>query len=149
MIYVEDVRVERRWAQFCTEAADCGIYSLLCIPLWVNDQTLGTLTLYAGQPAAFSDQDVRLIQLFSTLAALALAEAQRTGQLREAITNRDMIGRAIGILMERYHIDDRAAFAVLARTSQHANIKVAVVARHLAETGQLLGTADGPGGELP
>ena len=50
-----------------------------------------------------------------------------------------MIGQAKGILMERYRISGDAAFATLARASQAANVKLAEVARHLTETGELLG----------
>jgi AmiR/NasT family two-component response regulator len=49
--------------------------------------------------------------MLATLAALALAEAQRTDQLRTAISNRDLIGQAKGILMERYKINADAAFS--------------------------------------
>ena len=50
-----------------------------------------------------------------------------------------MIGQAKGILMERYRISGDAAFATLARASQATNVKLAEVARHLSETGELLG----------
>ena len=50
-----------------------------------------------------------------------------------------MIGQAKGILMERYRISGDAAFATLARASQAVNVKLAEVAQHLTETGELLG----------
>ena len=80
---------------------------MLCAPLWISERTLGALTLYAAQPAAFSAHDERIIELFATLAALALAEAQRTDHLRAALINRDVIGQAKGIIMERYKINAR------------------------------------------
>src|SRR5205807_3854883 len=127
-----------RWRQFPAEAQACDVRSRLCAPLWVNDRSMGTLTLYSRQPAAFSERDTQLMELFAALAALALAEAQRAEQLREAIVSRDLIGQAKGILMERYQVDAGAAFAVLTRTSQATNVKVAAVARRLVETGELL-----------
>ena len=105
------------------------------------------LTLYAQQPAVFSLEDTKLIELFAALAALALAEAQRTEQLREAIASRDLIGQAKGILMERYQVGGDAAFAVLVRTSPSLNRKVTDVARHLAETGELPGLLEGSDGD--
>jgi len=144
LIRVADTKTESRWPQFLAEAQACDVRSLLCAPLWVSDQRLGALTLYSQQPDVFSEQDRKLIELFAALAALALAEAQRTEQLREAIASRDLIGQAKGILMERYHVDSDAAFAVLGRTSQDLNLKLTVVARHLAATGELLGTQEGP-----
>jgi GAF domain-containing protein len=138
-IQVTDTSDDIRWPQFCATARASGVHSLLCMPLWINERNLGALTLYSSKTEAFSLGDTRLISLFATLAALALHEAQRTDQLREAITRRDMIGQAKGILMERYRISGDAAFATLAQASQAVNVKLAEVARHLAETGELLG----------
>jgi AmiR/NasT family two-component response regulator len=86
-------------------------------------------------------RDVRLIELFAALAAMALAEAQRAEQLREAIASRDVIGQANGILMERFRMDGEAAFGTLVRVSQDRNQKLTAVARELAETGKLPGPA--------
>jgi GAF domain-containing protein len=140
LVQVTDTGDEIRWPQFCATAQGCGVGSLLCTPLWVNERNLGALTLYSTEAGAFSPGDTRLISLFGTLAALALAEAQRTDQLREAISSRDVIGQAKGILMERHRINSDAAFAALSRASQTVNLKLTEVARHLAETGELLGT---------
>jgi GAF domain-containing protein len=139
LVEITDTSDEPRWPDFAVAAQSCGVGSLLCLPLWVDERSLGALSLYSGQNAAFSAVDTQLVSLFATLAALALHEAQRTGQLREAIGNRDVIGQAKGILMERYRLSSDAAFAALSRASQTANVKLAEVARHLAETGELLG----------
>jgi hypothetical protein len=95
------------------------------------------LSLYAAQSAAFSEHDERIIELFATLAALALAEAQRTDQLRAALINRDVIGQAKGIIMERYKISSEAAFGTLTRISQARNRKLHEVACQVVETGEL------------
>jgi AmiR/NasT family two-component response regulator len=49
--------------------------------------------------------------------------------------NRDVIGQAKGILMERFKITSDQAFAVLAKVSQDTNRKVSAVAEDLARTG--------------
>lgn len=137
MIVVSDTGDDTRWPEFSAEAQAREVRSLLCAPLWASDRCMGSLTLYSQRPAAFSQQDVQLIELFAALAALALAEAQRTSQLREAITTRDLIGQAKGILMERYKISADTAFSTLNRTSQTLNVKLAAIARHLTQTGEL------------
>lgn len=150
VVRIEDTCHDVRWPQFCAAAQEYGVRSLLCVPLWVDERCLGTLSLYGGQPAAFTSHDERITTLFATLAALALAEAQRTGQLRAALDNRDFIGQAKGILMHRDGITAEAAFACLARTSQHTNTKLVDVARHLAETGELASVPDaGLTGSMP
>ena len=139
LVQVTDTSDDIRWPQFCITAQACDVRSLLCMPLWINERNLGALTLYSSQTEAFSPGDTRLISLFATLAALALHGVQQTDQLRESISRRDMIGQAKGILMERYRISGDAAFATLARASQATNVKLGEVARHLTETGELLG----------
>jgi ANTAR domain len=75
----------------------------------------------------------RVTTLLATFAALALAEAQRADQMQDALGNRDVIGQAKGILMERHGVTADAAFGVLSRISQAENIKLAEIARRLVE----------------
>ena len=142
LICVNDLQRDPRWPEFSAEARACGVSSMLCAPLWVNERTLGTLSLYAPQSAAFGEHDKRIIELFATLAALALAEAQRTDHLRAALLNRDVIGQAKGILMARFDIDADAAFSTLKRVSQDQNKKLREIARQVAETRELPDTAE-------
>lgn len=139
VIRIDDTRSDPRWPGLMAEARKHGVLSMLCIPLWVDERCLGTLSLYAGDPAAFTALDERITTLFATLAALTLADAQRAGQMRAAVVNRDLIGQAKGILMERHRITADAAFALLAGASQRRNIKLTEVAADLVETGELSG----------
>jgi hypothetical protein len=62
----------------------------------------------------------------------ALAEAYcEIEQLRTALESNRIIATAIGILIERHHLDREAAFAFLAHDSSHRNIKLHVVAEEL------------------
>jgi AmiR/NasT family two-component response regulator len=77
------------------------------------------------------------------MARLALTErrepnhqAATRAQPRDALTMRDVIGQAQGILMERDRITARQAFDVLRRASQHLNIKLRDVAEALVDTGE-------------
>lgn len=63
--------------------------------------------------------------------------AERIRQLKAALESRGVIGRAQGILMERYGIDDDAAIAILKRTSSTMNVKLRDVAAMLVETRKL------------
>ena len=139
---IEDTGEDDRWPDFCAEAARLEVRSMLCVPLWIDERGLGALSLYADQTAAFSDPHERVAVLLATFAALALAEAQRADQLHDALGNRDVIGQAKGILMERHRVSADAAFSVLSRVSQAQNLKLAEIARRLVETGEL---PDGPG----
>jgi GAF domain-containing protein len=76
---------------------------MLCVPMWVDEQQLGSVSLYATAASGFTASDELLAQPFATQAALVLADASRTEQLRRAMATRDSIGQAKGILMERPH----------------------------------------------
>ena len=136
-IRVDDMTTETRWPEYVERALILGVASMLCVPLYVDDQQLGSVSLYATDLAAFSLADEYVARLFATQAALALAEAHRAGQLRHALSNRDVIGQAKGILMERHRITADEAFRMLSAASQQSNRKLADVARALAETGIL------------
>ena len=66
-------------------------------------------------------------------ASVALIGAAGITQLRDALTSRDIIGQAKGILMYRDNLTGEAAFQLLRKTSQDANIKLVEVARWIIE----------------
>lgn len=140
-IEIADTTTDERWPEFVREARGLGVASMLCIPLWVDERKLGSLSLYAGRTGVFDDTSRNVTTLFATHAALALADAQRTDQLRRVVANRDVIGQAKGILMVTRRITADEAFDVLRVTSQHLNRKLVDVAEFVAATGAL------PGGE--
>ncbi|MCW2525965.1 MAG: response regulator with putative antiterminator output domain [Pseudonocardiales bacterium] len=140
-IVIDNTTIDSRWPRFNERAVELGLSSVLCVPLWVDRSKLGTLSLYSQEPDAFSAHHRRLAELYAAHAAIALADAQRTAQLHQALRNRDVIGQAKGILIERNKITPDAAFTCLALASQHTNMKLIAVAQHLVETGELLDSA--------
>lgn len=138
IVVVADLHRDGRWPTLQQAAAELGVISMVCLPLRIEERTTGALSLYSGRRAVFDDVELEFVNLFATMAALALAEAQRASQLRTAMTSRDVLGQAKGILMERLRIDADEAFRRLSEASQVTNTKVATVAEHLVRTGELL-----------
>lgn len=134
-VRVEDMRTEDRWPRFAAEAVGLGVLSSLSFQLFVEGDNLGAMNLYARSPHAFGEESEDVGLALAAHAAVALAGAQREDNLRRAVDNRDLIGQAKGILMERYKITGEQAFQVLARASQQANRKVVDVAEELTRTG--------------
>jgi GAF domain-containing protein len=134
---VEDMTTETRWPEYVKLALSLGVAAMLCVPMEADGKTLGSVSLYGLRPRCFTAPDERLAGLLATHAALVLADARRAEQLRAAMTSRDVIGQAKGILMEREHITAAAAFEKLSHSSQRANRKLRAVARELTETGVL------------
>lgn len=137
VINIDNTLTDARWPQFSERAAALGVFSMLCLPLWVDRLRLGTLSLYGEKPDAFGSQHRQLTDLYAAHAAIALADAQRTAQLQQAMRNRDIIGQAKGILIERLKLTPDAAFTRLSQASQRVNLKLITVARNLVETGEL------------
>ena len=110
---------------------------MLCVPLWVDDRRLGSLSLYASAVEAFDPSAYRLAELYATHGAVALLEAQRADQMRRALASRDVIGQAKGVLMGRHRITAEEAFTQLRQVSQQTNRKIVEVAEVVATTGEL------------
>ena len=136
-VRLSDMAGEDRWPEFSRRALDLGIRSMLSFQLYVVEDNLGALNLYSGDVDAFDDESENVGLLFASHAAVAMAGIRKDHDLAVAISMRDMIGQAKGILMERHRITADQAFALLVRASQRTNVKVAEIARRLAATGEL------------
>lgn len=138
-IRLSDLSTDRRWPDFVREALHLGVRSMLSFQLYVTGDNLGALNLYAGTTGAFDDDSEYTGLLFASHAAVAVIGARKLQQLDRALLMRDTIGQAKGILMERHKITADQAFALLARASQNSNLKLAEIAQHLNDTGELTG----------
>jgi GAF domain-containing protein len=136
-VRLPDLDVEPRWPTFAAQAREVGAASMLAIQLYVHGQDLGALNLHSTTRDAFSDESEQIGLLFAAHAAVAMAGAENDEHLHMALTSRDIIGQAKGILMERYKISAHEAFRLLVVTSQTTNIRLHDVAEYLTRTGQL------------
>jgi hypothetical protein len=129
---VEDLTGERRWPDFRDEAADVTpIRSILSLPLSTHHHGKAVLNLYADAPHSFGAENERLGLAFAGEAQVILATGHREKRYRKTLTNRDLIGQAKGMLMERFDIDPVAAFSLLAQLSKKRQQSVSVVAERL------------------
>ena len=67
-------------------------------------------------------------------AAAAILASRQGEQLKSAVSTRDRIGQAKGIIMERYNVDEIQAFEMLRRLSQDSNTRLADVAQRVIDT---------------
>lgn len=101
--------------------------SQLAVKLYLEDDTLGGINFHSTVTDEVSDDAQALARLFATHAAIALGHAQERETFTEGLRTR----RAIGILMERYEMNEDRAFAFLVRASSHGNMKLRAVAQEL------------------
>ena len=135
IVRVDDLGADARWPEFARQASEMGVGSMMCLRLFVQGDRLGGLNLYASRPGAFDDESQDIGRMFAAHAAVAVAGAEHEENLRSAVSSRDVIGQAKGILMERHKLTADQAFGVLARVSQELNRKLADVAREVSDTG--------------
>ena len=127
-----DLAADPRFPRYAPVAVRAGIRAQAGIRLFDAKASKGALNLYSDRVGAFDDLG-DLAELFTHQSAMALDYAREIDQLKEAVQARQRIGLAVGMVMERYGIDEARAFAFLTRLSSHENIKLRLVAERLLE----------------
>lgn len=132
-----EVAKDTRWPLFGPKVGASGIAAQTTLPLTPAGSLRACLDLYSLTPAVVGGSPA-VTDLFATHATVALGYAMQLQDLSEALERRKTIGQALGVVMERYGIDEDAAFAFLTRASQTANVKL----RYVAE--QVVAAVDNP-----
>jgi len=138
VVRANDLTDEQRWPEFAARAVELGINSMLAVHLFSEDDSIGALNLYSTEIGAFDDDDENTALLIGVHAAIAMSSARQRENFAIALTSRDLIGQAKGILMERHKIGSQQAFEMLVWASQHSHTKLRGVAETLAETGEFV-----------
>ncbi len=136
VVHSRDLATDGRWPTWGPMIAkEVGVASIVSYRLYTTHDTLGAMNLYATKPDAFDADDIDNGHALAAHVGVALAASQNAENLEMAISHRTVIGRAEGILMERFGLTPDQAFAVLRRVSQHQNVKLNRVAEELVRTG--------------
>ncbi|HEX8092870.1 ANTAR domain-containing protein, partial [Jatrophihabitans sp.] len=136
VLLIDDLRTETRWPAWTARAQALGAGSLLACELATPRGRLGALNLYSSRPHAFDSTATALIPVLAVQVGIALARAHNEANLKAAIESRQLIGQAVGILMERHRLGPTAAFDLLVKASQTSQLKLREVAQRVNETGQ-------------
>ena len=135
-VRVADLARDPRWAKFGERAAAEGARSVLACALPLPRRQSGVLSLFSSRPAAFDAAAELVVPAFAARAAIALAHAEKVSQLEQALQTRQVIGQAVGILMERHRFSEQQAFDTLVKASQESHLKLREVARRVTESGE-------------
>ncbi|HZG68532.1 MAG TPA: GAF and ANTAR domain-containing protein [Herpetosiphonaceae bacterium] len=130
----DDLADDKRWPCYAPKAAALGVGSQMVVRLFDDHNSVGGLNLYAFRPQAFDEDTRHIAWLFARHASLSMERAFKDEQLNEALATRNVIGQAIGMVMERYQMDEKRAFAFLVRVSSTSNIKLRDIAQELVDT---------------
>lgn len=127
-----DMANDPRFPRYGPVAVRAGFRAQAGIRLFDTPAASGALNLFSPTVGAFEDLGV-LTQLFAHQSAMALDYARKVDQLEVAVKSRQVIGQAVGMVMERYQLDEARAFGFLTRLSSHENLKLRIVAERLIE----------------
>jgi hypothetical protein len=127
-----DLRHDPRYPSYGGVAAAAGIRSQAGLRVFESKRALAGLNLYSRTVGALADVAF-LAELFSEHSRSAVAYASQIDGLRDAITSRQVIGQAVGVVMERFTLSEERAFAFLTRLSNDRNVKLRVIAREILD----------------
>lgn len=134
---IDDLEVESRWPRWGPKVVELGYRSVLSVPLATRERRYGSMNAYASRAHAFDDDDLAVATVLARHASVALASSQNAEGLQRAVDARKLIGIAMGMLMERYGLDQDRAFDVLRRYSQDRNVKLRDVAEQIVADREL------------
>ncbi|MEX5303863.1 GAF and ANTAR domain-containing protein [Kocuria sabuli] len=136
VVRIDDTAGEIRWPQWCAAAHAQGIRSVLSTPLLHGDRRVGAMKVYAGEPGAFTGEDAAMLGMLAGAVAVLLgcaqpADAPRrlSASVQEALSDRQEVGVAVGVLMERHGTDVQQARAALMAEAVLQDRPLAHVAR--------------------
>jgi GAF domain-containing protein len=137
VVAVPHARHDQRWPGFMPRALRLGLQSQLAVRLFLDvEGTMGALNLYSTSQEEIDPDAEHVAELFASHAAIALHQAREVEHLNQALESRKVIGQALGIVMERYSLDENHAFAFLLRASSTSNIKLRDIAAQLVQDTQ-------------
>ncbi len=139
-ILIRDTTAETRWPLWTAKVAQLGVRSVLDVSLTTGvgpTASVGVLGLSSPDPAAFGPDDEAIAHILARHASVAVAAARDGETMTAAVDARKLVGQAMGLLMERFDLDESRAFEILKRSSQDTNTKLRDVAQHLIDTRKL------------
>src|SRR5262245_10541860 len=100
--YVRDVRDDPAYVgtPLGEAARIAGFVSIVAVPMLRDGQPIGTINAAAGQPDAFSEQQIALLQTFANQAVIAIENVRLFTELQEK-------NRALTALVEIRELKDR------------------------------------------
>lgn len=134
IVRTDDFREESRWPAYSAAVVKIGVLSGLSLRLYTTERTAGALNLFGYEPTVWDTEAVTVGTVLAAHAAAAIMAGRQDAELKSALATRDRIGQAKGIVMERFGVDDVAAFDMLRRLSQESNTPLVTVAQRVIET---------------
>jgi hypothetical protein len=136
-IHISDLTTDERWPLYRDAALHrTPVRSVLSFRLVNETKRCAALTFYAEKARAFDQHSVEVGLVFAAHTTVAWNALDRARQFQNAVANRDIIGQAKGMLMERFKMDANSAFELLRSMSQQTNTKLVEIAERVTKLAQ-------------
>ncbi len=136
LVRIDDTSTDARWPRWNKAVSRLGVRSVLSTPLLADDDPVGAMKIYCERPMNYGPHDEHVMRLLAAQAAILLANTQSlqqarrlSRQLTEAVTSRDTIAAATGVLLARGAVSRQDAFVALAAAARESGRPVEDVAR--------------------
>jgi GAF domain-containing protein len=138
VVRIDDTTTDDRWPRWNKAASELGIRSVLSAPMLSTGDSIGAMKVYCGRSSCYGAHDEHVMRLLAAQAAILLANTQSLQQARRlsrqlttALTGRDSIARATGVLLARGAVSEQAAFLALTSAARESGRPVEDTARSL------------------
>lgn len=121
-----------RWRRWAPRVRAAGFAGVLSYPL-TGRGFAGALTVYARVALALGPDACLIGGLFADQAAAALHGARRETEMSRALARRELLGRAKGIIAERFGLTDPETFALLAESARRAGCGLGEMATQVVD----------------
>jgi len=135
-VLVEDLPAQApQWPRYAPLASKAGVRAQMGMPIRTGEQTLGGLNFYATAVPSIDPAAARDAALFAAHAAMALHHGRHADEASQGTTTRDLVGQAVGILMERFEVPEGRAMYFLVRIATAGELELRDAAREVVEQG--------------
>jgi signal transduction protein with GAF and PtsI domain len=143
VVAIEDLRSELVWDRLTAVVGQLQVRGLLSVPVRLASQPIGTLSVSATRPRAWSTGEVQALgalavvtaELVSTGVELAVRDRE-VAQLQQALTSRVWIEQAKGVLAATQGVSPDAAFQRLRARARSSSRKLADLAQEVVQAAQ-------------
>ena len=127
-----DIATDCQWPKLAAMVLEhTPVRGMIGYRLLIDGRKAGALNLFSDTPhaltSASADQGA-VIASFASVAMMTLSARREARELREGLASNREIGKAVGLLMAAHKVSADEAFALLRKTSQDLNLKLAAVA---------------------
>ncbi len=134
MVRADDFGTETRWPRYSPAAVARGVRSSLSYKIYCAGSTAATMNIFGFGARPWDDDAETVGAVLASHAAAAVAASPWGSALTSPLGSRERLGQAKGIIMERYGVDDVAAFEMLRRLADQSDMGLLELAQRVIDT---------------